>query len=175
MRYYYMGTDILMSKALISFRKVLLSSWKPTIEAVVTFDWIEFFESASEWKTLWLNETQNNWCYYNWDFSFELDEFDQESFDKEIVNKSSSQVSTALSCACMRAYVYKKWYTSQELFKYFSDTYWNSGNLTNVISNILNWSKHAANKLSFCEFMIIPQWSTTYENIKIISQVYHKS
>ena len=160
------------NKAKLSFRKVLLSSGELTTEAVINYQWHDFFESAPEWKTLWLKESQNLWDNYGWEFEFSFDDFNQELFDKELVKKSSSQISTAVSLAYMKANAYKTWYNRDNLYKFFRKKYWNSGNTPKIITNILNWWKHASNKLSFCEFMIIPQWLTSQENVKIASEIY---
>ena len=160
------------TKAQLSFRNVLLSSWELTTEAVIKYDWLTFYESAPEWRTLWLKESQGLWNEYKWKFEFSFDDFDQRKFDKELLENSSSQISTAASLAYMKAYAYALWYDWNNLYKFFSKEYWNIGNIPKIISNILNWGKHATNKLSFCEFMIIPQWSTTEENVRIASEIY---
>lgn len=159
-------------KAQLSFRKVLLSSWELTTEAAIRFKWHDFFESVPEWKTLWLKESQGLWSRYDWEYEFLFDNFDQELFDKELSQKSSSQISTAVSLAYMKARAYELWYDFNELYKFFSKEYWSSVNIPNIICNILNWWKHASNKLSFCEFMIIPQWLNLEENVKIASEIY---
>lgn len=153
-------------------REVLLSTWELTYEAVILYDNQKFYESSPVGKTLGFKETQSGPVFFDLQRSLNLGELSQMAFDAQIVDVSSSQISTAFSLAYLKLLSYCAWYQSTELSQYLSSFYKKEISSPKVVSNILNGWKHANNQLSFCEFMIIPLGDDIEENIKILSEVY---
>lgn len=159
-----------------STRDVLLSTGELTREAVIIYDGKEFYESAPFGLTLGLNETQSR-NYISNDKLTLLNELDicktsQKVFDEILIKNFDSQTSTAFSLAFLKLLSYLKKYDESKLFKYLSENEKLNISKPKIISNILNGSKHANNKLEFCEFMIIPHGLSIEDDIKIVSEVY---
>ncbi|MAG73724.1 phosphopyruvate hydratase [archaeon] len=81
---------------------------------------------------------------------------------------ANSILAVSLACARLAARIKKK-----ELYVYLSSLSKTKYKLPKPYFNIINGGKHADNKLSFQEFMIVPQYSSVKKNIQAASEIYH--
>ena len=59
------------------------------------------------------------------------------------------------------------------LYKYLAKLAKTKPSLPKAFFNVINGGKHADNKLSFQEFMIVPQYSNYKKNLQAASEIYH--
>lgn len=85
-------------------------------------------------------------------------------------SKLGANAILAVSLACARAAA-----NSEELFQYLNSLpqITNNPKIPLPYLNIINGGKHANNKLSIQEFMIVPQFKTIKQNIQAASEIYH--
>ena len=76
----------------------------------------------------------------------------------------------AVSLAVAKAAAEKK---HLPLYQYLSTLTNTKPSLPKPFFNIINGGKHADNKLSFQEFMIVPQYNTFQKNLQAASEIYH--
>lgn len=77
----------------------------------------------------------------------------------------------AVSLACARAGAIAR---RQELFRYLSTLgKFDKLKLPKLYCNVMNGGKHADNKLSFQEFMIVPRFSSYHKNLRVATEIYH--
>lgn len=170
---------LLKYKEPFSVRSMLLSTGELIYEAVIigSNDKV-FYESAPFGATVGLKETQSQKADYisglnvlN-DPSLNIARLTQEEFDFLVRKNFSSQIATAFSLAYLKLLTDKENYRPEKIYEYLSSTYKIERSDPEIICNLLNGSKHAYNKLAFCEFMIIPNSDNIEQNIKIVSEVY---
>jgi hypothetical protein len=119
-------------------RNVLLSTGEFTVEGVIKYDNMEFYDTAPMGLTLGLKETQSETNYFNNEICKNLLYLSQEKFDKKITEISSSQVGTAFSLAYLKFLAYKGGFIEGKLFKYIISNYKTTRSSTRIICNILN-------------------------------------
>lgn len=156
-------------------RKILLSDGSLTTEVVLRFNDQEYYESAAVGLTVGLKENQYQRkagslvCSDLCDF---LGIAEQEVFDSEVCRRYNYQISSALSLAYLKLLCANKNVNGHELYEFIGDNYSRSPSVPNIICNVVNGGKHARDKFSFCELMVIPRGSDTNENISLVSKLY---
>lgn len=160
----------------VYLRDVLISTGEFSKEVVIKEGKIETYESCPIGSTLGNNEASiktidKSKDIGNLDFQNILD-LSQEEFDKIITANLNSQISTALSLAHFKYLSIKKGFLGDQLYNFIFNYYGKVENFPVPIFNILNGGKHVGNKLSFCEFMIIPKGLDIKDSIRIASEIY---
>lgn len=158
-------------------RRILLSTGEFTYETVIRHLGHNYHDSAPIGLTTGLKETQSKEKFSLGIFVKKrlhraLNTFSQKKFDAQLKLLKHSQVGTAFSMSFLKLLAQKNNFSEKELFKYISKEYAFDIKIPKIICNILNGGKHARNKLSFCEFMIIPTGNSARENVRIASEVY---
>ena len=102
----------------------------------------------------------------------EIDELMLEKDGTENKSKLGANAILGVSLACCKVAAMEK---NMKLFQYIHELSAVSKDvkLPRVFFNIINGGKHADNRLSFQEFMIVPNFNSFKKNLQVASEVYH--